>query len=129
MLVLEDDAALPTVFRDGSRHTNALAIANAHLDPTHLGALVQAQRLATGNDAARVICPDLTRKPWAERLTEEFRSAIRAGATTFEQAGGPRAYVGWPADATAAEGAATIAALGGILADAVRAALQPERKT
>ena len=145
----------------------ALAIANAHLDPTHLGALAEAQRLAAARGAGPVICPDLTRRPWAERLTEEFRSgachagryegsvvmaerpdlvrtavqrqlppvpaslavAIRGGATTFEQAGGPRAYFGWPADASALEGAATVAVLGEILADAVLAVLAPERAT
>jgi creatinine amidohydrolase len=49
--------------------------------------------------------------------------AIRAGLATFEQAGGPRAYFGWPADASADEGRATVEVLGGILADAVREAL------
>jgi creatinine amidohydrolase len=50
-------------------------------------------------------------------------TAIRAGVTTFEAAGGPRAYFGWPADASAEEGRQTIQALGGILADAVTEAL------
>jgi creatinine amidohydrolase len=143
----------------------ALAIANAHLDPAHLKALAEAQRLAAARGGRPVICPDLTRRANAERLTQEFRSgachagryegsvvmaerpdlvrtavqralppvpaslatAIRDGKTTFEQAGGPRAYFGWPADATAEEGAGTIAALGDILADAVLEALAPER--
>ena len=143
----------------------ALAIANAHLDPSHLGALAEAQRLAAARGACPVIIPDLTRRAAAERLTEEFRTgachagryegsvvmaerpdlvrtdvqrslppvpaslsvAIRAGATTFEQAGGSRAYFGWPADASADEGRATIAVLGEILADAVQAVLAPER--
>jgi creatinine amidohydrolase len=105
--------------------------------------------------------PNLARKPWASRLTEEFRSgachagrfegsivlavrpelvrdtvrrtlapnpaslstAIRSGAATFEEAGGPRAYFGWPADATAEEGRATVETLGEILAEAVRLGL------
>jgi hypothetical protein len=50
-------------------------------------------------------------------------TAIQNGARTFEEAGGPRAYFGWPADATAEEGRATIETLGTILADAVREAL------
>lgn len=45
--------------------------------------------------------------------------AIQAGATSFEAAGGPRAYFGWPAEASAEEGARTIEALGAILAEAV----------
>jgi len=142
----------------------ALAIANAHLDPTHRQALAEARRKAAER-GARTVCPDLTRRAIAERLTEEFRSgachagryegsvvmaarpelvrtavqralppvpasltaAIREGATTFEQAGGPRAYFGWPADATPEEGAATIAALGEILADAVLEALAEQK--
>lgn len=143
----------------------ALAIANAHLDPAHLGSLADAARLAAARGAGPVVCPDLTRRELAARLTDEFRSgachagryegsmvlaerpdlvraaaqaalppvpaslsaAIRAGARTFEEAGGPRAYFGRPADATAAEGRETIAALGAILAEAVLAALAPER--
>jgi len=47
--------------------------------------------------------------------------AIKAGKRTFEEAGGPRAYFGDPAAATAAEGARLIDALGAILEEAVRA--------
>lgn len=135
----------------------ALAIANSHLDPTHLSALADAVVRARDAGLLPVACPDLTRRPWAMRLTEEFRTgachagrfegsvvlaerpdlvhehvrtslppnpaslstAIRAGATTFKSAGGPRAYFGWPADASAEEGRTTIQTLGGILADAV----------
>ena len=105
----------------------------------------------------RVIFPDVTRRPWALRLTDEFRSgachagqyetsivlaetpervreaaraalppvphslvtAIREGRRTFDEAGGPRAYFGDPAAASAEEGRATVAALGEILAEAV----------
>jgi creatinine amidohydrolase len=44
--------------------------------------------------------------------------AIRQGKQSFEEAGGPRAYFGDPARATAAEGRATIEILGEILHDA-----------
>ncbi len=141
----------------------ALAIANAHLDPAHLAALADAAARARDEGLLPVVCPDVSKKPWASRLTEEFRSgachagryegsivlasrpdlvreairrelapnpaslstAIRSGARTFEEAGGPRAYFGWPADATAEEGRATIETLGGILAEATLAALSP----
>lgn len=135
-----------------------LALANAHLDPAHLASLhAAAERLEAEN--LEVAFPDLTRKPWALRLTEEFRSgachagrfessvvlavqpdlvkteiqerlapnpaslsvAIREGKRTFREADGPRAYFGAPAEATAAEGVATIAALGAILHDAIAA--------
>ena len=148
--------------RELTRHGfAALAIANAHLDPAHLGALADAVTRAREQRLLPVVFPDLSRKPWAPRLTEEFRSgachagrfegsivlaarpdlvrepvrralapnpaslstAIRNGARTFEEAGGPRAYFGWPADASAEEGSATIETLGAILADAVREAL------
>jgi len=57
----------------------SLAIANAHLDPTHLRSIHEAvERLETSG--LPVVFPDLTRKPWAPRLTEEFRSgACHAG--------------------------------------------------
>jgi creatinine amidohydrolase len=148
--------------RELTRHGfAALAIANAHLDPAHLGALADAAERAREQRLLPVVCPDLTRKPWAQRLTDEFRSgachagrfegsivlamrpdlvrepvrkalapnpaslsaAIGAGARTFEEAGGPRGYFGWPAEATAEEGRSTVEALSRILADAVREAL------
>jgi len=135
----------------------ALGIANAHLDPAHLETLAAVRSAAADEELLPIACPDLTRKPWALRLGEEFQTgachagryegsvvlavrpdlvrekvarglapnpaslsrAIRSGARTFEDAGGPRAYFGWPADATAEEGAQTIDALGAILAEAV----------
>ena len=104
-----------------------------------------------------LVFPDVTRRPWAHRLTAEFLSgachagryegsvvlaerpelvdsevaaslpanpmslsdAIRAGKTSFEEAGGSRAYFGDPAAATADEGEATVRTLGAILCEAV----------
>lgn len=143
-----------------SHGLRTLAIANAHLDPAHLRALHAAEAELAGE--CRVAFPDLTRRPWGGRLTDEFRSgachagrfessvvmaespelvrdelrarldavdvslskAIGAGKRTFEEAGADRAYCGAPADATAEEGRRTIDALGGILRDAVVAALE-----
>ncbi len=145
----------------------ALAVANAHLDPAHLGAIAEAERRAREGGLLPVVCPDITRKPWVTRLSEEFQSgachagryegsivlaeradlvreeirkglppnpasiskAIRSGARTFEEANGARAYFGWPADATADEGRATIEALGAILAEAVSEALRPGKRS
>lgn len=139
----------------------ALALASAHLDPAHRAALEASVTQAREERLLPVVWPDLARKPWAPRLTEEFRSgachagqfegsvvlavrpewvredvraglapnprslsqAIREGAQTFAEAGGPRAYFGAPAGATAGEGHATIETLGEILADAVRQAI------
>lgn len=139
----------------------ALAIANAHLDPVHLGAVHAARAAARERDLLPIVFPDLTRKPWALRLGEEFRTgachagrfegslvlalepglvrdeirrelppnpaslsdAIRAGVTTFEEAGGPRAYFGWPAEATSEEGERMHDVLGEIVTEAVRDAI------
>jgi creatinine amidohydrolase len=57
-----------------------LALANAHLDPAHLAALHDA--VARIRDCGRlaVAFPDLTRRPWGSRLSEEFQSgACHAG--------------------------------------------------
>ncbi len=152
--------------RELTRHRfAALALANGHLDPAHLGALAEAAARARAERLLPVVCPDVSKKPWALRLTEEFRSgachagryegsivlavrpdlvrddvrrrlppnskslaaAIRNGARTFDEAGGPRAYFGWPADATTEEGRASVEALGLILAEAVLGVLTPER--
>jgi creatinine amidohydrolase len=152
--------------RELTRHNfAALAIANAHLDPAHLSALDGAVARAREERLLPVACPVISRKPWALRLTEEFRSgachagryegsivlasspelvrddvrgglppnpvslaaAIREGARTFEEAGGPRAYFGWPAEASADEGRQSLGVLGEILAEAVLGELVPER--
>ena len=58
----------------------ALAIANSHLDPTHLASLQSAATLARERELLPVAFPNLTRKPWAPRLTDEFRTgACHAG--------------------------------------------------
>lgn len=139
-----------------------LAIANAHLDPAHLASLEAAVEDIRRQGAPAVAFPNLSAKPWALRLGDEFRSgachagqfetsivlaerpelvrdavraglpgnpaslsrAIRDGKQTFEQAGGDRAYFGFPAQATAEEGRATVDVLGGILDEAVQAALR-----
>jgi creatinine amidohydrolase len=139
----------------------ALAIANAHLDPKHLASLEAAANAIRRTLGLPVAFPNLAVKPWAPRLSEEFRSgachagrfessivlaerpdlvreaamaslpgnpaslsrAIRDGKTSFEDAGGNRAYFGFPAQATAEEGRATVDLLGAILDEAVGAEL------
>lgn len=134
---------------------DTLAIANAHLDPTHIGSLRAVAK--DGPEGVRIVFLDLTRRAVAERLTEEFRTgachagrfegsvvraerpdlyraaiardlepnpsslstAIRDGLTSFEEAGGSRAFFGWPAEATAEEGRETIDTLGLLLTEAI----------
>ncbi len=139
----------------------ALAIANAHLDPAHLASLDAAVNVIRRDVGLPVAFPNLTAKPWALQLGDEFRSgachagqfetsivmaerpelvrdavraalpanpaslshAIRDGKRSFEEAGGPRAYFGFPSQATAEEGRAAIETLGSILDEAVQAEL------
>jgi creatinine amidohydrolase len=134
-----------------------LAIANAHLDPGHLASLDAAVNAIRRDLGLAVACPNLAAKPWALRLSEEFRSgachagqfetsillaerpelvrdatraalppnpaslsgAIRDGKQSFEEAGGPLAYFGFPSQATPQEGRSTIEVLGLILDEAV----------
>jgi creatinine amidohydrolase len=151
-------ALLVDLARDCTRQSYAaLGIANAHLDPAHLRALAAATARCAEERLLPLACPDLSVKPWATRLTDEFKSgachagqfegsivlaarpdlvrdqvrralpsnprslsrAIRDGAQRFEDAGGPAAYFGSPAAATAEEGRHTIETLGNILAEAV----------
>jgi creatinine amidohydrolase len=138
-----------------------LAIANAHLDPGHLTSLDRAAAAIRRDLGLAVACPNLAAKPWALRLSDEFKSgachagrfetsvvlaerpelvreavmaalpanpaslsrAIRDGKQSFEEAGGERAYFGYPAEATVEEGRATIEVLGAILEEAVQAEL------
>lgn len=151
-------AAIVDIGRSLTRHgLRIFAVANAHLDPDHLASIDRAVEALGREDGLRVVFPNLTRKPWATRLSEEFKSgachagrfessvvmaereelvheairrelpanpaslsdAIRQGLTTFEAAGGPDAYFGDPAAASAREGEATIDVLGSILEEAV----------
>src|SRR6267142_4614095 len=64
---------LSTMFRGLARELTrhgfaALAIANAHLDPTHLRSIDDAVARARTEQLLPVIAPNLTRKPWASRL-------------------------------------------------------------
>lgn len=79
-------ALLEDVARSLARHSfRWLAFANSHLDPEHLKSLTEAARsiseaVSLEEGGMHVVFPDLTRKPWALRLTEEFRSgACHAG--------------------------------------------------
>ncbi len=104
-----------------ARHDfEVLALANAHLDPSHITALQSAVDAARQSKRMRIVFPDVTQKPWAQRLTAEFKSgACHAGRYETSEAGGPRAYFGYPSEATPEEGRTTIAALGAILEEAV----------
>lgn len=64
----------------GEQGVEVLALANAHLDPDHVASLRAAAGEIGAEGRIAVAYPDLTRRRWAERLTEEFRSgACHAG--------------------------------------------------
>ena len=57
-----------------------IVLANPHLDPVHLAAIHEGVRRLNDQHGVEVAFPDLTRKPWALRLTAEFKSgACHAG--------------------------------------------------
>jgi len=57
-----------------------VAIVNAHLEPAHIASLRAAVASAAERTGRSAIFPDITRRPLAARLTEEFRSgACHAG--------------------------------------------------
>jgi creatinine amidohydrolase len=63
-----------------SHGVRVTAVANAHHDPAHVNALRAAVDRAAKDGGASLVFPDLTRRRWAEKLTEEFRSgACHAG--------------------------------------------------
>jgi creatinine amidohydrolase len=76
--------------------------------------------------------PEWVRREVMRSLAPNPRSlvdAIREGRQTFADAGGPEAYFGFPAEATAGEGRAIVEALGAIVEDAVMEALDaPARR-
>ena len=74
------------------------------------GSVVLAER---PNQFREEIAADLEANP------SSLSDAIREGRSTFAEAGGPRAYFGWPAEATAEEGRDTVDTLGRMLAEAV----------
>jgi creatinine amidohydrolase len=78
-------------------------------------------------EALRTERPDLVREAIRSGLPDNAASlsvAIRSGKQSFEEAGGPDAYFGAPAAASAKEGRATVSSLGAILAEAVLTRLQ-----
>src|SRR2546422_11771754 len=56
----------------------SLAVANAHLDPAHVAAIEAAVAQNRRENGARIVFPDVTKRPWALRLTQEFQSGARS---------------------------------------------------
>jgi creatinine amidohydrolase len=57
-----------------------IAIANAHLEPAHIATLRAACEAVNAETGVEIAFPDVTRRRWAQMLTEEFQSgACHAG--------------------------------------------------
>jgi creatinine amidohydrolase len=57
-----------------------IAIANAHLEPAHIATLQAACEAVKAETGVEIAFPDVTRRRWAQLLTEEFQSgACHAG--------------------------------------------------
>lgn len=54
-----------------------VVLANVHHDPAHVAALREVAEAERGE--SRVVFPDLTRRRWAERLSDDFRIGCHAG--------------------------------------------------
>jgi creatinine amidohydrolase len=122
------DAAVSAIRRDGGP---AVAFPNLASKPwaLRLGDEFRSGACHAGQFETSIVlaeCPELVHDAMRATLPANPASlsrAIRDGKRSFEEAGGDRAYFGFPAQATAAEGRATIEVLGAILDEAVQAEL------
>ncbi len=81
---LDPDAAtavLVSIARNLTRQgVRILAVANSHLDPANISAIDAAVAAAREENLLKIVFPDISKKPWAMRLTDEFKSgACHAG--------------------------------------------------
>ena len=110
------DRLLPIVFPDLTRKPWGMRLGDEFRSGAcHAGQFETSIVLHERADAVR----DEVRQSLAPN-PQSLSKAIKAGKRTFEAAGGPRAYFGDPAAATADEGARLIAALSAILEEEVR---------
>jgi creatinine amidohydrolase len=115
-------ANLPIVFPDLTRRVLA-----AHLTDEFQSGACHAGQYETS--IVMAVAPELVREDVRKELPPNPASlsdAIRDGHSTFQESGGPQAYFGFPADASAEEGASTLRILGGLVEESVLAVLSPE---
>jgi len=111
------DRLLPIIFPDltrkpwGARLGEEFKSGACHAGRFETSIVLREQADAVRDEVRQSLAPN----------PQSLSQAIKAGKRTFEAAGGPRAYFGDPAAATADEGARLIDALGAILEEAVSA--------
>jgi len=117
--VAQADRLLPIIFPDltrkpwGTRLGEEFKSGACHAGRFETSIVLREQADAVRDDVRQSLAPN----------PQSLSQAIKAGKRTFDAAGGPRAYFGDPAAATADEGARLIDALGAILEEAVSAAI------
>ena len=113
------DRLLPIIFPDltrkpwGARLGEEFKSGACHAGRFETSIVLREQADAVRDEVRQSLAPN----------PQSLSQAIKAGKRTFDAAGGPRAYFGDPAAATADEGARLIDALGAILEEAVSAAI------
>lgn len=116
---LAGEIALPIAFPDFTRRALAAELTEEFVSGAcHAGQFETSLVLADR--------PELVDDPARARLADNPASlvtAFAAGATTFTQAGGPEAYFGFPARATAQEGARTSMIMAEAIVRAIRSAI------
>ncbi len=111
------DRLLPIIFPDltrkpwGTRLGEEFKSGACHAGQFETSIVLRERAHAVRDEVRRSLAPN----------PQSLSQAIKAGKRTFDAAGGPRAYFGDPAAATADEGARLIDALGSILEEAVNA--------
>ena len=111
------DRLLPIIFPDltrrpwGARLGEEFKSGACHAGQFETSIVLRERAHAVRDEVRRSLAPN----------PQSLSQAIKAGKRTFDAAGGPRAYFGDPAAATADEGARLIDALGSILEEAVNA--------
>ena len=115
--VAQADRLLPIIFPDltrkpwGTRLGEEFKSGACHAGRFETSIVLREQADAVRDEVRQSLAPN----------PQSLSQAIKAGKRTFDAAGGPRAYFGDPAAATADEGARLIDALGAILEEAVSA--------
>ena len=124
-----DPAHLASIARASRAHTGPMAVIHPDLTERRWARRLTEEFMSGACHAGRyetsvvmAAAPELVREEERRGLPANPASlsrAIRAGKTTFEEAGVAEAYCGEPAAATAEEGSETVEALAGIVVEAV----------
>src|SRR5690606_35283333 len=114
---IETELQLPVAFADFTRRK----LAQTLTDEFKSGACHAGQFETSLVMASRPELVDEQARQASEDNPSSLTDAFAKGAKTFEQAGGPQAYFGFPRSATPDEGVQTYEALAAALVEAIKA--------